>query len=239
MLVNRPVAIVIGAVADLVGRLSSFASLDDLARDTGRFAPNRAGTLAAGDGGRRPVFVDRTIAVIVDAIAGGVPRWPDPRHAIIDDRTARTHSATGRRALSYPADGLVGLEVLVRGAVAVLVDAVADIDGAGVNPGIAVVAVVARSRLCEMTIAVGVQVADGGAERIGGVETELDLEPILPAVTIGVAGDRHRPEGRVSARGISERHVKDCAHPSSARRDAPVCIDAGHRGISRGPGVGR
>ena len=128
VLVGDAVAVVVHAVAAGVERraVASLAPVDDRAQHTGGGAGRGACARAALRGLAGEVLVGRSVAVVVHAIAGGVHVRAGRRRAVIHQRATDARRCARGAAGPQAAGGGGRHEVLVGGAVAVVVHAVAD-----------------------------------------------------------------------------------------------------------------
>ena len=143
VVVGDAIAVVVDAVArDVVVRehLTGYAGVDHLTLDAHRLAGAVEWWLATRGRRSDEVFVQATVTILVDAVAGGsVPHAGQPGHAAVDQLTAAAGAEARARAGANPAERLSRREVLVRVAVAVLVRVAATVDirlGLGRHAGV-------------------------------------------------------------------------------------------------------
>src|SRR5690606_10126470 len=112
---------------------------------TARLARAGAGSDAAPRLDRRIVLVDRSVTVVVDAVAGRVVGCWRSRLATVDHGARNAGSRSGRRASSHPTTRALRDIVLVDHAVAIVVDPVARRIVRGGLSGLTIVHHTARS----------------------------------------------------------------------------------------------
>jgi hypothetical protein len=78
VLIDKPIAIFVKVVASRIGgsaRQARFATLYDGTVNAGRSPRGRTNTRSAGRRLRHEAFVEQTVAIFVEAVAGGVDAW--------------------------------------------------------------------------------------------------------------------------------------------------------------------